>query len=163
MAADPLDLLRQSISSDQPATLVTSSGSPTDSLAEAASLTFAGDEPVTLSKDEKTRYWRSAAKDDFYTLGQLWLAWTERDSNLREYREKAAAANVGAIAIADRLGVLNYLKGVADGGDRVLGKGEDASVAAPVTEAGPSRPAQAKRKYEVNVADREFCKKVSLS
>lgn len=31
---------------------------------------------------------------------------------------------------------------------------------APAPEAGPSRPAAPKRKYEVNAADREFCKKL---
>lgn len=176
MPPDALDLLQQSIAADSPATLVTATGEQTDSIADAASLSFAqpSADPVVLPKDASTRYWRSDARTDYYTLAQLWLAWTERDSNLREYREKAAAFNVGAIAIADRLGVLNFLRGLADGGERVEAKGDGeggaegqvsvsatATAAAPApAEAGPSRPAQPKRKYQVNTTDREFCKKV---
>lgn len=38
------------------------------------------------------------------------------------------------------------------------------SALVPSTEAGPSRVfAQAKRKYEVDVVDREFCRKVNLA
>lgn len=123
---DPLDLLRRSISSDLPATLKTASGEDTDSLAAAASLSFpqASGEPVVVSKDTPTRYSRSDAKDDSYTIGQLWLAWTERDTGIRDYLVKGQAAG-GFVAITDRRDVVLYLQGASDGGARVLGAGEE--------------------------------------
>jgi parafibromin len=176
---DPLDLLRQSISQNLPATLQTDAGEPADSLASASVLSFpqpAPQEAVTVPKDAATRYSRTDARDEFYSVGHLWLAWTERDTGVRDYLVKGQAAGVGYVSITDRRGVVDFLQGASDSGPRVLGQGEEAkpvpTAAAPSadslpaaaeasTEAGPSRTAPVpKRKYEVDVADREFCKRV---
>ncbi|KAL7424950.1 accessory factor associated with RNA polymerase II [Cryptotrichosporon argae] len=163
--SDPLDLLRESIALSTPATLLTAASDPASTLADAAYLSFAlPSGPVNLPKDAPTRYARTAGRTDFYTLGQLWLAWTEKDTGVRDYLVKGQAAGTGYVGITDRRGVVEYLQGEGDGAGRVLGKGEDVAVA-PTTSvvavdavAGPSR--QPKRKYEVDVADREFCKKL---
>ncbi|WOO77591.1 Cell division control protein 73 [Vanrija pseudolonga] len=176
-STDPLDLLRQSIATPSlAAALLTDAGAPADALPDASSFSFPqpdGKDAVIVPKDAPTRYARTDARDDFYSVGQLWLAWTERDTGVREYLMKGQAAGVGYVAITDRRGVVDFLQGSSDGGVRVLGKGEDpkaAAAAAPAAdtaaapasaEAGPSRSAPAaKRKYEVNIADRDFCKKL---
>ncbi|WVW86789.1 hypothetical protein I302_108843 [Kwoniella bestiolae CBS 10118] len=180
---DPLDLLRQSIISSLPPTLLTSSSSAASTLAEASFLSFPPippltDSPTSIAKDTSTRYTSKAgSKDEFYNAGQLWLAWNERESGVRDYLIKGQAGGVGYVAITDRRGVVEYLTGESQGTGRVLGKDEKVEAgqvisAASATaealpsalqssEAGPSKPAAAiKRKYEVDVADREFCKKL---
>lgn len=125
---DPLDLLRTSISQDLPATLQSDAGAPVDSLAAASVLSFPqpdGAEAVTVPKDAATRYSRTDARSDFYSAGQLWLAWTERDTGVRDYLVKGQAAGVGYVAITDRRGVVDFLQGVSDGGVRVVAQGED--------------------------------------
>ncbi|WWD20179.1 hypothetical protein CI109_104655 [Kwoniella shandongensis] len=185
---DPLDLLRQSILSSNLPTLLTASSDPLPSLSlgEAAYLSFPSDsdggEPINLPKDTPTRY---TSNDGFYNIASLWLAWKERETGVRDYLIKGQATGVGYVTITDRRGVVEYLTGESDGAGRVVGKGtkeEGGSAAqatsaasatveslpsalesatATTTEAGPSRPAAApKRKYEVDVVDREFCKKL---
>ncbi|GFZ50052.1 hypothetical protein JCM24511_07805 [Saitozyma sp. JCM 24511] len=193
--SDPLLLLRQSISLSLPAELLTASSDPSPSLALATHLSFpqpSGD-PISIPKDAPTRYTsKPDSRDEFYTLGQVWLAWTERDTGVREYLMRGQAGGVGYVGIADRKGVVDYLKGESEGEcgrDRERGRaGANARAsyeasqlvprAAPVpsaasatvealstalestAEAGPSKVAPVKRKYEVDVADREFCKKL---
>jgi len=127
---DALDLLRASIASNLPATLLTATGEQTDALASAASLSFpqASGDPIVLPKDAPTRYLRtdakSAADSASYTVGQLWLAWTERDTGVRDYLVKGQAAG-GFVAITDRRDVVLFLQGSGDGGARVAKKGEE--------------------------------------
>lgn len=125
--SDPLDLLRASISENRPAVLLGDGGAPADSITAATSLSFpqgSGD-AITIAKDAATRYARTDAREDFYNVGQLWLAWTEREAGVRDYLQKGQAAGVGYVAITDRRGVVDFLQGVTDGGVRVLGAGED--------------------------------------
>lgn len=125
--SDPLDLLRASISENRPAVLLSDGGAPADSITTAASLSFpqASGDAITIPKDAATRYARTDAREDFYNVGQLWLAWTEREAGVRDYLQKGQAAGVGYVAITDRRGVIDFLQGVTDGGVRVLGAGED--------------------------------------
>ncbi|WVF68538.1 hypothetical protein IAT40_003306 [Kwoniella sp. CBS 6097] len=180
---DPLDLLRQSILSSTPPTLLTESSSPASTLAEASFLSFEPtppltDSPISIPKDVPTRYTSKAgSRDEFYLIGQLWLAWSERESGVRDYLMKGQAGSIGYVAITDRRGVVEFLTGENKGAGRVLAKGDQGQAgqvpsAASATaealpsalesaEAGPSRSAAPnKRKYEVDVADREFCKKL---
>jgi parafibromin len=146
-----------------------------------------------LTKETPTRYTSKAdSKDDFYTVGQIWLAWTEKDAGVRDYLMKGQAGGIGYVGIADRRGVVEYLQGESDGGSRIasniklegklmetLEVGAKLTRLAPVetatsatvealpgalettAEAGPSKPAApAKRRYEVDQADLEFCKRV---
>ncbi|WWC92935.1 uncharacterized protein L201_007898 [Kwoniella dendrophila CBS 6074] len=182
-SVDPLDLLRQSIISSLPPTLLTSSSSSATTLSEASFLSFPPVPPLTesptnIAKDTLTRYTsKVGSKDEFYNIGQLWLAWSERESGVRDYLMKGQAGGIGYVTITDRRGVIDYLTGENDGSGRILAKGEqvevgqkDSAASATVealpsalqsTEAGPSKPAAPiKRKYEVDVADREFCKKL---
>lgn len=125
--SDPLDLLRKSISDNLPAVLIGDGGAPADSITAATSLSFpqASGEAVTIPKDAPTRYARSDAREDFYNVGQLWLAWTEREAGVRDYLQKGQAAGVGYVAITDRRGVVDFLQGSTDGGVRVRGAGGD--------------------------------------
>ncbi|WVR08183.1 hypothetical protein IAU60_005229 [Kwoniella sp. DSM 27419] len=182
-APDALDLLRQAVKSDTPITLLNSASEPATSLADAAFLSFppvasVTDSATSIPKDASTRYTAKAgSRDESYSIGQLWLAWAEKDSGVRDYLMKGQAGGVGYVAITDRRGVVEYLAGENEGVGRVLAKGEQeaegqTATAASATaealpsalsssEAGPSRPAApVKRKYEVDVADREFCKKL---
>ncbi|WRT69552.1 uncharacterized protein IL334_006539 [Kwoniella shivajii] len=185
MATSPdiLDLLRQSITSNLPPSLLTSSSEPASTLAEASFISFPPvspltDSPISIAKDAATRYTSKAeSKSEFYSVGQLWLAWNERESGVRDYLVKAQAGGVGLVAITDRRGVVEYLTGEHDGSGRIVGKGEQVDTGKGVSaasatvealpsalqsaEAGPSKPAAPiKRTYEVDVADREFCKKL---
>lgn len=125
--SDPLDLLRKSISDNRPAVLLGEGGAPVDSIATATSLSFpqASGDAITIPKEAATRYARTDAREDFYNVGQLWIAWTERETGVRDYLQKSQAAGVGNVAITDRRGVVDFLQGVTDGGVRVLGAGED--------------------------------------
>lgn len=169
-AHDPLDLLIASIKSELPSQLVTAASEPTDTLSLATYISFPqqSGEPINLVKDTPTRYTSKAGSlNEFYNLAQIWLAWTERESGVRDYLVKGQAGGSGYVSVADRRGVVEFLQG-GDGSGRVRSKGDvgavkEASAAdgLPGTnEAGPSR-ATTKRKYEVDVKDREFCKKVS--
>lgn len=128
-STDPLDLLRQSIATPSlAAALLTDAGALANALPDASSFSFPqpdGKDAVIIPKDAPTRYARTDAREDFYSVGQLWLAWTERDTGVREYLMKGQAAGVGYVAITDRRGVVDFLQGSSDGGARVLGKGED--------------------------------------
>ncbi|KAK8849549.1 hypothetical protein IAR55_004884 [Kwoniella newhampshirensis] len=196
---DPLDLLRRCIQSSSPPTLLTASSDPLPSgepsLSEAAYLSFpalessADGRPINLPKDTPTRYTSKPLTStgevvEYYNIGQLWLAWHERDSGVRDYLIKGQAGGLGYVAITDRRGVVEYLTGENDGSGRVLSKeakeeqqGAQTTSAASATveslpsalesatsttaEAGPSRPAAVpKRKYEVDIVDREFCKRL---
>jgi parafibromin len=110
--SDPLALLRTSISASLPAVLLTAAGAATDALATAAALSFpqASGEPVVVPKDAATRYLRTTGGDDSYTIGQLWLAWTERETGVRDYLVKGQAAG-GFVAITDRRDVVLFLQG----------------------------------------------------
>ncbi|WVQ79261.1 hypothetical protein IAT38_001357 [Cryptococcus sp. DSM 104549] len=180
---DPLDLLRSAILSSTPPTLLTAARDPSPTLALAAYLSFpssGSDEPIALPKDTPTRFTsKPGSLEDFYNVGQLWLAYAERESGVRDYLMKGQAGGVGYVAITDRRAVVDYLSGEGEGAGRVVQKGEEGakqqpiesaasataealpSSLAPTAEAGPSRPAApVKRKYEVDVADREFCRKL---
>lgn len=120
---DPLELLRASITSSLPAQLLTAASEPASSLALAAYISFprTSGEPVNITKDHSTRYTSKAGQSsEFYNIAQLWLAWTERDSGVREYLVKGQAGGVGYVSVADRRGVVEYLQG-GDGGGRVVG------------------------------------------
>ena len=187
---DPLDLLRASISSSLPAVLLTAASEPASSLSLAAYISFpqASGESINITKDHSTRYTSKAGQSsEFYNIAQLWLAWTEKDSGVREYLVKGQAGGVGSVSVADRRGVVEFLQG-GDGGGRVvkagqagmsgLSAGGSGSHSVPETgaasaaveaaagameAAGPSKPAApVKRKYEVDAKDREFCKKASV-
>jgi parafibromin len=116
---DVLDLLRGAIAASTSVTLADASGTAVDSLASATVLVFPGD--IKVSKDAASRYTRSATSSETYTAGQLWQAWTERDTAIREYLVKGQAAG-GFVAITDRRDVVLFLQGGESA--RVLGKGE---------------------------------------
>ncbi|WVQ75003.1 hypothetical protein IAR50_004611 [Cryptococcus sp. DSM 104548] len=178
---DPLDLLRTSVANNAPPNLLTAASDPSPTLALASYLSFPADpSPIQLSKDTPTRFSsKIGSVDEFYNVGQLYLAWLERESGVRDYLMKGQAGGVGYVAITDRRVVVDYLLGSGDGEGRVVARGEEgtklqateASVASATAEAlpsalvatqsGPSSAAvPAKRKYEVDVADREFCRKL---
>ncbi|ORY34845.1 RNA pol II accessory factor, Cdc73 family-domain-containing protein [Naematelia encephala] len=171
---DPLDLFRACLSSSNPPTLLTAALEPAPTLPLASYISFPGtaetSEAINIPKDTPTRYTsKTGVSDDFYTLGQIWLAWSERESGVRDYLVKGQQAGVGYVSVADRRGVVEYLLGEGDGGGRVRSIGEETGSAASAaveelnqqTEAGPSNTsAPAKRKYEVDVTDRDFCRKV---
>lgn len=129
-AADPLSLLRQSIADKRPAVLLTSSGEETTNLTDAASLSFpqASGEPVVVPKDAQTRYARSDARTEFYSVGQLWVVWEKRDASLKDFMQSGTQLGVGNVPIADRRAVQAYLAGESDGGARVSGDGGESDV-----------------------------------
>ncbi|KGB77916.3 parafibromin [Cryptococcus deuterogattii R265] len=179
---DPLDLLKSSLQSSNPPELLTAASEPAPSLALAAYLSFTSTaNPINLPKDTPTRYTsKPGSTSEFYNIGQLYLAWIERDSGVRDYLIKGQAGGVGYVAITDRRPAVDYLLGKGDGEGRIAAKGEEGakqqpagdsaasataealpSALVPSTEAGPSKvSAQTKRKYEVDVVDREFCRKL---
>ena len=128
---DALDLLRQSIATSTPPKLLTAISETTDSLSTATHLSFStststATEPINIPKETPTRYTSKAGTSkEFYTIGQLWLAYAERESGVREYLIKVQAAAVGNVAITDRRGVVEFLLGESEGTGRVLPKGED--------------------------------------
>jgi parafibromin len=125
---DPLDLLLKSISNTSPPTLLTAASEPTDSLFAATYISFtdpSSSSPILIPKDASTRYTsRSESRTDSYTIGQLWLAWSERETGVREYlmkgQEEGGAAGGGYVGIADRRGVVDYLEGRGNGAGRVI-------------------------------------------
>ena len=119
--ADPLDLFRQSVAADKPPVLLTAASEPCDTLQLAAYVSFPLTSPPTnFTKDTSTRYTSKAdSKDDFYNVGQLWLAWTERDAGVRDYLMKGQQGEIGYVGIADRRGVVEYLRGESDGSGRI--------------------------------------------
>jgi parafibromin len=127
---DPLELLLRSIAASEPIVLLTAASEPTQSLPSATYISFldpsAPDSPILLAKDAPTRYTsRSDSRADFYTVGQLWLAWTERETGVREYLMKGQEAGGGGyVGIADRRAVIDYLEGKSEGGGRVVSKRE---------------------------------------
>ncbi|RXK34873.1 parafibromin [Tremella mesenterica] len=166
---DPLDLFRASLTSSTTPVLLTSVSEPSPTIPLAAYISFPqpSGEPINIPKDAPTRYTaRADTRTEFYNIGQIWLAWTERESGVREYLAKGQASGVGYVGIADRRAVVEYLQG-GDGGNRIIKVGDEGvsaeglSSALDLSEAGPSRPAvPAKRKYEVDITDREFCRKL---
>ena len=117
---DPLELLLAAITTNEPPQLLTASNEPTESFGEAASLSFKTAE-VTLPKDTPTRYSAKAGSTtEFSNVGQLLLAWLERQAALREYMMKAQGSGVGYVTTLDRRGVVEYLTGQSDGAGRVL-------------------------------------------
>lgn len=179
---DSLDVFRTAITTSLPPVLLTAASEPSPTLPLAAYISFpqSSSSPINIPKDTPTRYTsRSESRDEFYSIGQLWLAWAERESNVRDYLVKGQAGGVGLVSITDRKGVVEYLSGDGDGGGRVVAKGYDPTApiesAASATveglpsalehvDAGPSKGnVLAKRKYEVDVVDREFCRKVGPS
>ncbi|OWT39442.1 parafibromin [Cryptococcus neoformans Bt1] len=179
---DPLDLLKASLQSSTPPQLLTAASEPAPTLALAAYLSFASTaNPINLPKDTPTRYTsKPGSTSEFYNIGQLYLAWIEKDSGVRDYLIKGQAGGVGYVAITDRRPAVDYLLGKGDGEGRIVAKGEEGAKQQPVgdsaasataealpaalesaVEAGPSKASvQAKRKYEVDVIDREFCRKL---
>ena len=127
-AHDPLDLFRQSISTALPPVLLTAASEPSPTLSLAAYISFpqSSSAPINIPKDAPTRYTAKAGSgDEFYNLGQVWLAYTERESGVREYLIKGQAGGVGYVSVADRRGVVEFLVGENDGAGRVLAKGAD--------------------------------------
>jgi parafibromin len=123
---DPIDLLRSSISSSLPAKLLSAASEPASSLSLAAYISFPQPqgEPINITKDHPTRYTSKAGQStDFYNIAQLWLAWTEKDSGVREYLVKGQAGGLGYVSVADRRGVVEYLQG-GDGSGRVIKAGD---------------------------------------
>jgi parafibromin len=120
-AMDPLDLFRQAIAASTPPTLLTAASEPAETLQLAAYISFSTTTPPTnITKETPTRYTSKAdSKDEFYNIGQLWLAWTEKDAGVRDYLMKGQAGGVGYVGIADRRGVIEYLQGDSDGGSRI--------------------------------------------
>jgi parafibromin len=118
---DPLDLFRQAISASTPPIVLTAASEPCDTLQLATYVSFPTTSPATnLTKETPTRYTSKAdSKDDFYTVGQIWLAWTEKDAGVRDYLMKGQAGGIGYVGIADRRGVVEYLQGESDGGSRI--------------------------------------------
>lgn len=126
---DPLDLFCSSLLHSITPVLLSAASEPSPTLPLATYISFpqTSSSPVDILKDTPTRYTSKAGStDEFYNLGQLWLAWTERESGVREYLIKGQATGVGYVSVADRRGVVEYLTGEGDSGGRVLGKGEDA-------------------------------------
>lgn len=127
---DPSELLLKSIAASEPIVLLTAASEPTQSLPSATYISFldpsAPDSPILIAKDAPTRYTsRSDSRTDFYTVGQLWLAWTERETGVREYLMKGQEAGGGGyVGIADRRAVIDYLEGKSEGGGRVVSKRE---------------------------------------
>ena len=118
---DPLDLFRQAISASTPPTLLDAASEPAESLQLATYISFPTEPPTNITKETATRYTSKAdSKDEFYNIGQLWLAWTEKDAGVRDYLMKGQAGGVGYVGIADRRGVVEYLQGESDGGARIV-------------------------------------------
>jgi parafibromin len=119
-AMDPLDLFRQAIAASTPPTLLDAASEPAESLQLATYISFPTEPPTNITKETATRYTSKAdSKDEFYNVGQLWLAWTEKDAGVRDYLMKGQAGGVGYVGIADRRGVVEYLQGESDGGARI--------------------------------------------
>jgi parafibromin len=118
---DALELLRQSVSASTPPTLLTAASEPCDTLQLATYISFPTTSPATnITKETPTRYTSKAdSKDEFYSVGQIWLAWTEKDAGVRDYLMKGQAGGIGYVGIADRRGVVEYLQGDSDGGARI--------------------------------------------
>nr|ODN91090.1 parafibromin [Cryptococcus depauperatus CBS 7841] len=180
---DSLELLRMSILASTPPSLLTAASDPSPTLALASYLSFTrpgSSLPINIPKDAPTRFTSKAGSlQEFYNVGQLYLAWVERESGVRDYLMKGQAGGVGYVAITDRRVVVDYLTGAGDGAGRIVGtstKGtqqQQVESAASTTaetlplslvsdlsagSSGPSAPV--KRKYEVDVVDREFCRKL---
>jgi hypothetical protein len=118
---DPLDLFRQAISASTPPTLLDAASEAAESLQLATYISFPTEPPTNITKETATRYTSKAdSKDEFYSIGQLWLAWTEKDAGVRDYLMKGQAGGVGYVGIADRRGVVEYLQGESDGGARIV-------------------------------------------
>lgn len=124
---DPLDLLKSSLQSSNPPELLTAASEPAPSLALAAYLSFTSTaNPINLPKDTPTRYTsKPGSTSEFYNIGQLYLAWIERDSGVRDYLIKGQAGGVGYVAITDRRPAVDYLLGKGDGEGRIAAKGEE--------------------------------------
>lgn len=120
-STDPLDLFRQSIAAEKLPVLLTAASEPCDTLQLAAYVSFTvTSSPTNFVKDTATRYTSKAdSKDDFYNIGQLWLAWTEKDAGVRDYLMKGQQGEIGYVGIADRRGVVEYLRGESDGAGRI--------------------------------------------
>lgn len=133
---DPLDLFRRALASSLTPVLLTAASEPASNLADASYVSFPpqgeSGESTNIAKDASTRYTSKAdSRDEFYNIGQLWLAWSERDSGVREYLVKGQQGGLGYVGIADRRGVVEYLTGSSGaGGDddsaggRVVPKGD---------------------------------------
>jgi parafibromin len=125
---DPLDLFRAAIASSSPPDLLTAALEPSPTLPLAAYVSFPqpSSSPINIPKDTPTRYTSKvdASSSDYYTLAQIWLAYTERDTAIREYLIKGQAGGGGYVSVADRTRVVEYLSGEGDGGGRVTRKGE---------------------------------------
>jgi hypothetical protein len=118
---DPLDLFRQAISASTPPTLLDAASEPAEALQLATYISFPTEPPTNITKETATRYTSKAdSKDEFYNIGQLWLAWTEKDAGVRDYLMKGQAGGVGYVGIADRRGVVEFLQGESDGGARIV-------------------------------------------
>lgn len=124
---DPLDLLKASLQSSTPPQLLTAASEPAPTLALAAYLSFASTaNPINLPKDTPTRYTsKPGSTSEFYNIGQLYLAWIEKDSGVRDYLIKGQAGGVGYVAITDRRPAVDYLLGKGDGEGRIVAKGEE--------------------------------------
>ena len=120
-AHDLLELLRASIASSTLPTLVTAASEPAPTLGEAAYIRFdSASGPIDIPKDAPSNYLSQVGASETYLLGQLWLAYVERDSGVVDYLQKGQASGVGNVPITDRREVVEYLMGQSDGGDRIV-------------------------------------------
>lgn len=125
---DPIDLLKQAISASQDPTLLTAAQEPADNLSLSAYISFAqpSGDPINLTKETSTRYTsKPGSTTEYFNVAQLWLAWTERNSSVRDYLVKGQQGGVGYVSVADRKGVLEFLRGENDGSERVIRKGQE--------------------------------------
>lgn len=125
---DPLLHFRAALAASTPPTLLTAAAESASTLSQATYVSFPapssapeGTEPTKLAKDTSTRYTsKPDSKDEFYTLGQIWLCWSERETGVREYLMKGQQEGMGYVGIADRRGVVEYLQGESEGQGRVV-------------------------------------------
>lgn len=121
---DPLISLRQSIASDSPIVLATSTEAPdaTDSLARATHLHFAVPNRHAIPLDTHTRFFSSEKAVD---LRSIFFAWQKKDVNIPDYIASAQRLNddltatdqpgrVQNLVFVERLDLITWLEGASD-------------------------------------------------
>lgn len=111
---DPLIVLRRALTSNQPISLLSSSGTEVFDLKSAESISLGS---VVLPKNTPTRFLVDANADPTnpaaptFDLQSLLFGYNEREANPGLYMRKTTEAGVGAIPITERRVVLDYLSG----------------------------------------------------
>ena len=121
---DALISLRQSIASESPIILATSTEAPdaTDSLARATHLLFAIPKRHAISLDTPTRFFSSEKAVD---LRSIYFAWQKKDVNIPGYIASAQQLNdelvatnrpgrVQNLVFVERLDLITWLEGASD-------------------------------------------------